>query len=351
MLISLHKFGASVITVCAVLFLLTLAGTVSAQEEGEVITASTSEESSSEVQKTSPYKTENLLDDKVFGDFVLGPGKVELSINPGESRTVELNVTNRMDKEKKFSIEIEDMGGSNNPNNPVVLLGDNTGPYTLKDYISIPHMSFDLAQNKRALVPVTITVPPDAEPGGMYGSVLVKTVTVEAGKGDEQQTTPRSAIESRIGTLFFITVPGDVEAEGELKDFSVLNNKSWFEKGPIGMSILYENTGSIHLNPYGEIRINNMFGEEVGYQELQPWFVLPQAVRSRDISWNRDFLYGRYTATLALNRGYDDIIDEKEIVFLVIPWKIGLVAFAVLFVFFWIVRNFFKSFEFKRKVN
>lgn len=297
---------------------------------------------------TNPYKLESLPGDKVFMDFVLGPGKVELIMEPGESKTVFINVSNRYDEEKRFRIDIEDVGGSTDLERSVVLLGDDTGAYTLKDYLSIPEAVFDLDPNKRAVIPVTITIPPDAEPGGMYGSVLLKTVTRKSEDATES-VGPQSAIVSRIGTLFFITVPGDIDAEGATINFSTINNQKWFSKGPIDFQILFENTGSIHLNPYGELRIVNMFDEEVGYVDLDPWFVLPDALRARMISWDRELLYGKYTASIVVERGYDGVTDQFEYTFWVIPWKLITVLFAGLFIFFLLMRFVLTRFEFKRK--
>ncbi|MDC1205223.1 DUF916 domain-containing protein [Candidatus Pacebacteria bacterium] len=340
--------------VCALFFLSVLPYVALSEEDDleQITTNNATEETTQREAESLIYPTESLLGDKVIGDFVLGPGKVELEMDPGETKTVEITVSNRIGETHVFFIDIEDLTGSRDASKSVVLLGDDTGPYTLKDYISIPDTEFDLDHNLRARIPVTISIPDDAEPGGHYGSVLLKTVTKEASKGDsETNTLPASAIISRIGTLFFITVSGETDISGELQDFSSKNNQKWYEAGPINFNILYENTGSVHLNPYGELRITNMFDEEVGFVELEPWFTLPQSVRLREISWNRDFLYGRYTATIYLNRGYDDVIDEMSFTFWVIPWKIVLGGLATLFIIFFIFRGFFRRFEFKKKVN
>jgi hypothetical protein len=241
------------------------------------------------------------------------------------------------------------MKGSTDPETSVVLLGDDRGPYSLKDYLSFPAANFDLEHNQRAIVPVTITVPLNAEPGGLYGSVLAKTVAQEAIAGDENGTVPQSAIIARIGTLFFVTVPGEVEREGHLAQFSTVPERMFYQGGPITLGILFENTGSIHLAPYGEIRITNIFGNEVGAVELEPWFVLPDSVRLREATWNREFLFGKYVATLNVNRSYDDIVDTAHYTFWVLPWKYLLTGFAVVFVVVFIIRTFLRTFEFKRK--
>jgi len=105
----------------------------------------------------------------------------------------------------------------------------------------------------------------------------------------------------------------------------------------------------VHLNPYGRLSITNILGETVGDVEMVPWFVMPQSLRAKDVSWNREFLLGRYIATVEINRGYDNIVDTQTFVFWVLPWKVLLSFFAGLFIFFLIIRFFTSRFEFKRK--
>ncbi len=285
----------------------------------------------------------------VIGDFVVGPGKVDLTIEPGETVVTEMIVTNRTGTPHRFNVTVEDAQGSQDSRTAIVLLGDDRGPYSMKDYVSVPHPSFILEHNERARIPVTISLPTNAEPGGLYGSVLIDTVAIDGKPGDTAGTAPQSAIIARIGTLFFITIPGGIEKDGEMKDFSAVPKQIFYQESPINFGVLYENRGSIHLAPYGELRIQNIFNEEVGYVQLDPWFVLPQSLRLREISWERDFMFGRYTATAYINRSYEDIIDEKSFVFWVLPWKPLALTFAVLFAVFFIFRTFFRNFEFKRK--
>lgn len=300
-------------------------------------------------QAPLPYQTETLLGDGVFGDFVVGPGKIEVTINPGETKTVEVTVSNRTGKSRFFEIVAEDAKGSTDPSQSVVLLGDDRGPYSMKDYVHVEAPRFELPHNTRARIPVTISIPADAEPGGLYGSLLVSTVSTEAREGDQNGTAPQSAVVARIGTLFFITIPGGVEKDGSLKDFSTVPPQSVYQSGPLSFGLLFENRGSIHLAPYGEIRIRNFFNEEVGFVELDPWFVLPQSERLREITWEREFLFGRYTATAYINRSYDDVIDEKTFTFWVLPWKPLVGGFVIIFLVIFSLRAFFKKFEFKRK--
>lgn len=285
-----------------------------------------------------------------YGDFVVGPGKVELPLAPGESRVVEMTVTNRLGGPRLFSLEIEDAAGSQDPRKPIVLLGDDHGPYTLKDYIDLPENSFVLGAGERARIPVTITIPADSEPGGRYGSVLVTTTSLPNDNPISSEARPSSAIVSRIGTLFFITTPGEVDLDGELREFATIPDKMFFTSGPMQFSILFENSGTMHLNPFATVAINNMLGEEVGFVEVEPWYSMPQSLRLRDVKWDRDFMIGRYTATLELNRGYNDVLDEATVSFWVLPLNIVIPAFGGLLLLLFVVRFLITRFEFKRKL-
>ncbi len=294
------------------------------------------------------YVIEGLGSPDVLGDFVVGPGKTELRMKPGESRTVELLISNRMGESRQFNFEIEDVTGTNNADQAVMLLGDDRGPYTLKDYIKLPTEHFDLNHAERARVPVTVTIPLDAEPGGRYGSVLVTTIT-KSSKSETDGAVPKSALISRIGTLFFVIIEGDIAVEGKLDRFETIPQKQWFTAGPIHFGLYYKNDGSVHLNPYGELRVENMFGEEVGFVQIDPWFALPKSLRFREIEWSREFLLGKYKAIVHINRGYDDIVDTMEYEFWVLPWKIIAFGFGGVFVTVFLIRIFFRTFEFKRK--
>lgn len=289
------------------------------------------------------------LADETYNDFVVGPGKVEMTLKPGESKTVDLKITNRMGNPRTFNLETEDFTGSTDPEQAVVLLGSERGPYTLRDYIIPEFTTFDLNNGQRATLRVTVSVPADAEPGGRYGSLLISTDNPPSGNlGD---ITSGAAIVSRIGVLFFITIPGDVDHEGKMVKFDTTSGTHWFfdNTGSVGMSILYENKGSVHVNPYGIISITNISGETVGEIKIDPWFAMPDSLRRRDLTWQRDFLFGRYTATAQINRGYDNVIDTQTVTFWVIPWKIVAAVFAALVVVIGIIRFLGSRVEIKVK--
>lgn len=297
------------------------------------------------------YKIETLDDPSVKGDFVLGPGKTELIMDAGEKFSKELIITNRLGQTADFRIEIEDMQGSRDPGIAIDLLGEKEGPYSLRDYLKPEITNFTLKHNERIILPVEVAIPSNAEPGGRYGSVLVTTVpSAEELALEKNKAKGQTKLVSRLGTLFFIRIKGDVKEEGLLKDFRTREGKSFFEKSPIALELLFENNGNVHLMPYGLIEIKNIFGKRIEEINLDPWFVMPDSLRSRVVEWNsKRFLFGRYTATALVNRGYNDLVDQKSLSFWVIPWKIISVILVVVFLLVWLLRWVAKEFKFEVK--
>ncbi len=280
-------------------------------------------------------------------DFILEPGKMEILLDPGQSVTKFISITNRTGKDLKFKVEIEDFTGSYNLNTPVVLLGDEKGPYSLKDYLNPSVNEFNLAFQEKITFPVKISVPETAEPGGFYGSVLISNSPAE----NDLPISGGARVVSRLASLFFVRVSGETKESGRLEDFKAIGKKAFLfvEKGPITFRMLFRNDGNVHLVPYGRIKVNNFFGQEIASLPVDGYFAMPESLRNREIIWNSGFMLGRYTASLALNRGYGDLVDEQKIAFWVIPWKLLLTIFIVMLVFISSIIYISKNFEFKRR--
>jgi len=281
---------------------------------------------------------------EIRGDFVLEPAKIELTANPGHSSVTEMRITNRTNEALTYFVSVEDTKGSDDPTSPIVLMGSERGPYSLKDYLKSEVDTFTLKSGEQISLPVTISIPADAEAGGLYGSVLFESRSA----GDTLTTGSRTV--SRLGALLFVRVPGDVLEDGALEDFRIGGGSSvFFVQTPIDFEFLFRNKGNIHVNPYGMITVRNILGMTVGEAEVTPYFAMPESLRYRKVTWEHGALFGMYRATLELNRGYGDIVENRELTFLVIPWKEMLIVLGIILVVILLGKWFFGAFEFKRK--
>lgn len=303
----------------------------------------------------SAYPIETIGLDPAKKDFVVGPGKQEFFLKPGETARTEIMVSNRMGEERIFNLHVEDFKGSRDINKSVELLGNVDGPYSLKKYIKFDESSFTLPNGSRARIPVTIKIPEGAEPGGFYGSLVVSTVKPVDKQEDLEGAKGGVPLEIRSAVLFFIRVQGFVHEEGKLIDFSILNDEKFFSGGEdVRLQLIFENNGSVHLDPYGEIAVVNIMGQEILKKEIEPWYSLPDSLRSREVTVKTDNLMGRYSVTANIYRGYGDIgdgasFDKLTVSFWVIPWRYIIIIFVVVFVLNLSFGWFKKNFEFKRK--
>lgn len=300
------------------------------------------------IKSTLAYTIEDLKGVPVEKDFVLGPGKAELWMSPGENATKELMITNRIGKTMDFQINIEDFSGSRDPGQTVVFYGEGESHNSLKNYLKPELTKFTLTHGQRMILPVEISVPQDAEPGGRYGSVLVTSSPYGGEVGvEKEKATGQISLNSRLGALFFIRIKGDVKEDGFLKELKT--KKRFYEKSPISFDILFENNGSVHLLPYGVVEIKNFFNKKIGEIKLDPWYVMPDSLRLREVKWNSKWLCGKYTASVSINRGYQNIVDQKSVDFWVIPWRIILIGLVSLFLIVWFFRWIASHFEIKMK--
>lgn len=291
--------------------------------------------------KAGAYQIEQLQGVEIKNDFTLGPSKIEAFMDPGEELVKNISITNRTGHKVYFKVSKEDFEGSPDSNSVTVFLGDKKGKFSLKDWLNPEADDFYLEHGQEITLPVKISVPKDAEPGGYYAAVFIGSYPDPTSKEGQQ-----IKIVSRVGSLFFVRVKGQVTESGFLKEFS---SNHYYQKGPIEFNLVSQNDGNVHLNPYGIIEIKNILGKKISEIKLDPWFVMPDISRLRKISWDRGFLLGRYTATAKINRGYQDIIDEKSVSFWVVPWKILAGAIITLLVIVYLFYWIFSHFEIKRK--
>lgn len=283
-------------------------------------------------------------------DFVLEPGKTELFLNPGETVTRAVYVTNRVPGKTTYKIEVEDIKGTRDENQPVLILDGQKGPYSGKSFIVPAIDKVTLGFGDRITIPVTITIPKDAPPGDYDSSVLVYNQPNSDVGNNANGASGFTRIISRLGTLIFIRVNGNAKESANLEDFRVKGPKKLFyDHGPLTFQILFNNDGNVHLVPYGTVTIKNIFGQVVDQLPVDAYFSLPDSLRYRDVKWNHEMLLGRYTATVHLERGYGGLSDDKTIAFWVLPWKILVGVFVGVFLIILVLVVFLRTFELKRK--
>lgn len=265
----------------------------------------------------------NLPDGSVFS---LYPAKIEVALKPNEKVIKTIRVINTLGYDAVFNLSVEDLGPSNNINEPAVLYGDAEGPFTVRNLVGLPYQSITIRSGETKIVPVQISGPTVSDLGGRYGVVLFSVAS-----GDDVGQSTK--IISRLGATLLIKSSGNLVESGETVSFGVIGSKVRFydAASPLSAQVTFKNNGNIHLNTYGAIVVKNIFGGEVMFAELDPWYVLPGAIRLREVSLGNKLRFGPYRLEASVNRGYDNQIDRLSAWVLVLPspW-ISVVVMALL---------------------
>ncbi len=175
-----------------------------------------------------------------------------------------------------------------------------------------------MAPHETHTLTFTINVPANAEPGGHYGTILASITNAQNGASGV-------GVASKVGALLLMQVAGNAKEAMSIASFTAPH---FSEYGPVTITSRLQNTGSVHLKPFGFILVQNMWGHEVAKIPLDQKNVLPGSIRRIDTPFGGKWLFGKYTATLTAIYGSQNEPLSYVTSFWVIPWK-ALLAVVV----------------------
>lgn len=248
------------------------------------------------------------------------PPKFELYSNPGESLSEVIRVRNESDAPMTYSISVEDFTTSGEEGQVILEEGETDTSYSLAKWIEPSTKDLVLQPNEEKAFSFLINTPRNAEPGGHYASVLFKTGGGKVESG--------ASVSNRVGSLVLLRVSGNVVEDAALETFSA---PSLSQKSPIAITLRMKNSGTAHIIPKGTIVITNMFGKKVDEIPLSGRNVLPGATRKMDTMWEKDKLFGSYTATLIATYGQQNKAITAVTKFSVISKSSFAIGFVGLF--------------------
>lgn len=277
----------------------------------------------------------------------VSPTLFEMQANTGQAWTSYVRVINVND----YAITVYPQPvnfaplGEDGRGDLIPIFAEETQGQTLAEWITVPSDPVVIPPQATAEVALQVNVPSDAAPGGHYAAILIGT------KPPIDAQTPAQVQTAQFVTaLFFVRVAGDVKEIGNIREFTTAKNI--VQTPSIALDMRFENTGNVHIQPQGDIKIFNMWGKERGVIPInhQTHFgnVLPNSIRKFSFTWTGDTaLYdiGRYKAIATL--GYGD--TSKQFVtsttyFWVIPYTTILVTLLVLFltikIGLWLIRRY-----------
>jgi hypothetical protein len=238
------------------------------------------------------------------------PPLMKINMESGESLATALKVVNNNNQPLTVYAKVLDFTSQGNggvkflppPPSPVSDADKNT---YLSQWITLNQDKVEVGPYQTALFPFNIEVPKDAQPGGHYAAILVGT-----NPPDKEEKGAEVKVASYISSLLLVRIAGTVDEKGMIREF-VFSNRL-YRGGEGSFRVGFQNSGNVHLQPMGDIKVYDMFGKlkgdiAVNNTDSNKDFgnVLPNSERVWDLKWPGDsfFLINRYKAELSLTYG------------------------------------------------
>lgn len=285
-----------------------------------------------------PVRIERLEGLEVAKDFLVGPARTILTVEPGGTYTVVVEVTNRYGYDAVFDMSTEEFESEGKTQTSFF---KSTLPDSPRHWVTVNADSIELSHADRGFLRVTINVPKDAPPGDHQAALIVKARAAPSGLSG-------ISVESRVASLFILSIPGDLDRSGRLLSFRVYDFLNW--SLPVFMNMEAQNDGNVHMLPKGTVEIRNLLGVTVDELEIKDWVVLRNATRSLDLEWRPWFAFGYYTATTNMTI-HDQPVGRLSEHFWVIPLRLILFILLALFIISFLFQYILSRFEIRRKTD
>lgn len=290
--------------------------------------------------KKLPYKVTWFRTLVVFGTFSIllahpvgaqeitttaSPPRLELETLPNNTLQETLKLTNSSDTVQTYSISASDFIVNDSQGTPIPVTQSVSGRWSLASWLTTTPSTITVEPNQSVLVTLLVKVPQEALPGGHYAMVTFEPTATDI----TNQTG--STIASRVGTLVYLKVQGDITEAAYLKQLTV--GKKWFEYGPVDITAEIENQGDIHLKPTGQIEITDLLNRPIMMENLDEVNIFPFASRIHQWQLPNKYYLGRFKVKLEASAGTSALPITGVIYFWVLPYKeISVVLAAIILV-------------------
>ncbi len=263
----------------------------------------------------------------------ISPVRSDIEINPGESKVVQVFVSNLTSSPITVRpIENDFIAGDERGTPALILDANQSAPtHSLKKFMK-PLTDVTIPAGKVQTVDVVITVPKDAQAGGYFGAIRFAPSSPDGG-GEVN-------LSASVASLILLTVPGPVTEKLNLTDFEVKQGEktgSLFQTPDnLEVSFRFENKGNLQMGPTGQLSVQN--GDKVVYSKnfndkTPRDVILPDSARRWDIPLEKIGAFGHYKITATFTYGSKNQTIEVVRSFWVIPMSYiigGIIGLVVL---------------------
>ncbi|MCS7200859.1 MAG: hypothetical protein NZ822_01770 [Patescibacteria group bacterium] len=250
--------------------------------------------------------------------ITVGPAKIEFTVNPGETLTFNLFVRNDSEYDTVYFLSLEGFTEINGEKKFFVDPPE-------KNWFNFP-TKINLSAKADVQIPVAITVPNDAPPGGHFLVIWVSSGAPQIEKG-------QVGIVGRVGALIFINVRGNAIYRAEVSKF-LANRVAW--SFPVKFSYIIKNNGNTYIRPTGYVDIKNILGKTVASLPINPkeFQILPNTEKTLETQWEGPTAFGIYRAFFNMGYGESSNLNFTYwFLFLNVKWLAIIFAIVIFIIF------------------
>lgn len=251
------------------------------------------------------------------------PDRLEVEAKPEGAITKTIKVRNESSEVKTFKVSLRDYVVNNDKGTPTFLdnADSDNNRWSASSWIQVSQSSITVKPGETKSLNLTVLPPANALPGGHYAAVFYSPDSAAS------FDTTGAAIQTNVGTLIYITIPGDITQKASVQSFSA---PKFSEFGPIDFKSTVKNFSDIHIQPKGAITIKNWFGQETDKLQLNETNIFPFTTRDFFNTLNKKWLFGRYQANFEAYYGTAGGLIAATIFFWVIPWRLIILIVAAI---------------------
>ncbi len=276
--------------------------------------------------------------------LTLSPPRLELEGDPGATINSEFKILNDSDKTQSYFTQVENFEAKDESGSPQFVQTKEG----LAVWTSVTN-SVTIAPREQKVIPFSIEVPRNAEPGGYFASIFVRTTPPPT-------TGTEVSIGARLGTLVLLRVNGEIQEGVDILEFGTRNKQRVFTSLPVELYYRFQNTGADRVKPQGDVIIKNIVGlkAKILSANRTEGSVLPRSIRRFDMAWIHggggqedpaeavvehvtggfldeakyqwhNFAFGMYTANLDITFGQNNNTADSTFRFFIIPWQLLII--------------------------
>lgn len=262
----------------------------------------------------------------------ISPVRTDLEIKPGETKTVEMTVTNLTARPITVKPVQNDFVAGDERGTPALILDATkfAPTHSLKRFMQ-PLGDVTVPANQARQVKLSIAVPANAQAGGYFGAIRFAPTSPESGG--------QVNLSASAASLILMTVPGDAVEALELTNFDIQQNgrtgSNFRTPENLQASVRFKNNGNLQLGPIGKVSVTK--GDDVVYEadfnNKDPRdMVLPDSARRWDIPLSNIGSFGQYKVSATFTYGKKNQTIEVTKSFWVVPTALIIAAIISLIV-------------------